>query len=496
MKSKLFGILFLIETAALLAVAFVSWYYHDPDRNAFLITAATTGLLGVILLIIGNRSRKSEFRQRDSFFVVSLSWVLMSAFGMIPFLLCGSLDAVGDAFFETMSGFTATGFTTLHVIDGQPHGILLWRSLTQWLGGLGIIVFTLAFVPSIAKGSRKMSMFAAEAPGISIEKLSPTMQGTARILWIIYIVLTVVCTLFYWMGPMDLFDAVCHSMTTIATGGFSTHNACMGYFQSRYLEYVGSFFMLISSLNFSIHYFFAMRRFDVVRKNEEMRAFVLSVVIMAALFFALFYLAPVIEGTTEQQIAAYPQGAQDKFCTSLFHVVNVFSSTGYQARYSNYDNWGILFLIPTVLMMIVGGCAGSTSGGIKMARVLVLFKFIKNEIRKLIHPTGIYSVKISDQSIGMETLSRVCVYMAFYLMIMVFSTIALSALGIPINDAMISIASCFSNFGIGSGATGPTACIGDLPAAAKWILSFVMLAGRLEIFTVLILFTRSFWKTN
>ncbi len=496
MKSKLFGILFLIETAAMMAAALVSWYYHDPDRDAFLITSATIGLLGIVLLIIGNRSRKSEFRQSDSFLVVSLAWVLMSAFGMMPFLLCGTIDNAADAFFETMSGFTATGFTTLHVIDGQPHGVLLWRSITQWLGGLGIIVFTLAFIPSVAKGSRKMSMFAAEAPGISIEKLSPTMQGTARILWIIYIFLTLTCMLFYWMGPMDLFDAVCHSMTTIATGGFSTHNACMGYFQSRYIEYVVSFFMLISSLNFSIHYFFVMRRFDVVRKNEEMRTFVLSVFITVALFFTLFYLAPNINGTTDQQIASYPKGANDTFCTSLFHVVNVFSSTGYQARFSNYDNWGVLFLMPTVLMMIIGGCAGSTSGGIKMARVLVLFKFIKNEIQKLIHPTGMYSVKISNQSIGVDTMSRVCVYMVFYLIIIVFSTIALSALGIPFDDAMISVVSCFGNFGIGSGVTGPTACIGDLPATAKWILSFVMLVGRLEIFTVLILFTRSFWKIN
>ncbi len=232
MKSKLFGVLLLIETAALLLTAAVAYHYQrvagETDMRYFLLTAALTGAVGLLLYSIGRSAKKKPLQIRDSFLVVALSWLLFSLFGMLPFLMYGAVDNVTDAFFETMSGFSTTGATILNNIDQLPHGILFWRCLMQWMGGLGVVVFTLAFIPSVAKGSKKMSLFAAEAPGLSVEKLAPTMGATSRLLWIIYIALTVLCAVAYALGPMNRFDAVCHAFTTIATGGFSTHQASIG----------------------------------------------------------------------------------------------------------------------------------------------------------------------------------------------------------------------------------------------------------------------------
>ena len=222
----------------------------------------------MVLYVVGKR-RNTGFDNDDTFAIVSLSWILFSLFGMLPFLLSGSIDNVTDAFFETISGFTTTGSTILKNVDEQTHSILFWRAIMQWLGGLGIVVFTLAFIPTVAKGSKKASLFAAEAPGMSIEKLSPSMHVTSRILWIIYILMTLLCAFMYSLGPMSLFDAVCHAFTTISTGGYSTHQDSIAYFQSNYVEYVAVAFMILSATNFSIFYFLVSGRWDLVKKNEE-----------------------------------------------------------------------------------------------------------------------------------------------------------------------------------------------------------------------------------
>ncbi len=384
MKSKLFGVLLLIEAAALLLTSAVALHYQrvvgETDARCFLLTAALTGAVGLLLYYIGNMSKRGTLQIRDTFMVVALSWVLFSLFGMLPFLMYGTVDNVTDAFFETMSGFSTTGATILNNIDSQPHGILFWRSITQWMGGLGVVVFTLAFLPSVAKGSKKVSLFAAEAPGLSVEKLAPTMGATSRLLWIIYIALTLLCAIMYYLGPMNKFDALCHAFTTIATGGFSTHQASIGYFQSNYIEYICVLFMLLSGINFAMYHFLFNRRFDVIRRNEELRWYLVAIVGFTLLFFMRFYFAPHFDLMTEEQLASHPHTRPDRLRTSLFHVVALLSNTGFQGSNYDYDTWGRLFLIPTVVLMIVGGCAGSTSGGIKMVRVIVLFKYIKKTI--------------------------------------------------------------------------------------------------------------------
>lgn len=500
MKSKLFGVLLLIEAAALLLTAAVALHYQrvagDGDARYFLLTAALTGAVGLFLYCIGRMGKPGRLQIRDTFMVVALSWVLFSLFGMLPFLMYGTVDNVTDAFFETMSGFTTTGATILSNIDQQPHGILFWRSLMQWMGGLGVVVFTLAFIPSVAKGSKKMSLFAAEAPGLSVEKLAPTMGATSRALWLIYIFLTFMCAVAYRIGPMNTFDAVCHALTTLATGGFSTHQASMGYFQSGYLEYVCVAFMFLSGVNFGMYYFMFSGRFKVVAKNEELRWYVILIIGGTLLFLGRFYFAPRFNIFTDEQLAAHPMNGADRLRTSLFHVVALLSNTGFQGQNYDYDTWGRLFIIPTVVLMIIGGCAGSTSGGIKVVRVLVLFKYIKKSIYELIHPSSVYTIKISDQPVEEMSVRRVVSFFSLFIILFMINLVLLTAVGMGIEEAGVSFLTCFSNYGPGTGITGPSGTFDNISNFAKWLLSFDMLVGRLEIFTILLLFTRSFWRAK
>ena len=500
MRSKLFGVLLLIETAALLLTAAVSFHYQrvagETDARCFLLTAALTGAVGMLLYNIGRSVKKRPLQIRDSFLVVALSWVLFSVFGMLPFLMYGTVDNVTDAFFETMSGFSTTGATILDNIDQQPHGILFWRSIMQWMGGLGVVVFTLAFIPSVAKGSKKVSLFAAEAPGLSVEKLAPTMGATSRLLWIIYIALTLLCAIAYVVGPMNRFDAICHAFTTIATGGFSTHQASIGYFQSNYIECVCIVFMLLSGINFAMYHFLFNGRFDIIKRNEELRWYLLAILFFTLLFIMRFFFAPRFDLMTDEQLASHPQTWWGRIRTSLFHVVALLSNTGFQGSNYDYDLWGRLFLIPTVVMMIVGGCAGSTSGGIKMVRVIVLFRYMKKTVYEMLHSSSVYNVKVSGQTVDELALKRVVSFFSLFIILFMGNVVALSAMGMSMEDGAISFLTCFSNYGPGSGITGPSGNFDAISNGAKWLLSFDMLVGRLEIFTILLLFTRSFWRTE
>ena len=500
MRSKLFGVLLLIETAALLLTAAVAFHYQrvagETDARCFLLTAALTGAVGMLLYNIGRSVKKRPLQIRDSFLVVALSWVLFSVFGMLPFLMYGSVDNVTDAFFETMSGFSTTGATILDNIDQQPHGILFWRSIMQWMGGLGVVVFTLAFIPSVAKGSKKVSLFAAEAPGLSVEKLAPTMGATSRLLWIIYIALTLLCAIAYVVGPMNRFDAICHAFTTIATGGFSTHQASIGYFQSNYIECVCIVFMLLSGINFAMYHFLFNGRFDIIKRNEELRWYLLAILFFTLLFIMRFFFAPRFDLMTDEQLASHPQTWWGRIRTSLFHVVALLSNTGFQGSNYDYDLWGRLFLIPTVVMMIVGGCAGSTSGGIKMVRVIVLFRYMKKTVYEMLHSSSVYNVKVSGQTVDELALKRVVSFFSLFIILFMGNVVALSAMGMSMEDGAISFLTCFSNYGPGSGITGPSGNFDAISNGAKWLLSFDMLVGRLEIFTILLLFTRSFWRTE
>ena len=497
MRPKIFGILLLLESFAMLVTAAIAGYYNshynETDLSSFLISAAATGVTGAVLFFLGHRMKSKQLTMRDAPLVVTISWMLFSSFGTLPFLISGAIGNVTDAFFETMSGFSTTGATILNDIDKQPHGILFWRSLLQWFGGLGIVMFSLAFLPSLSKNKRKTALFAAEATGVNVEKLSPTTQGTARVLWIIYMMLTALCALAYWLGPMNFFDAVCHALTTIATGGFSTHQASIGYFNSPYIESICTVFMIMAGINFSLYYFFSVRNFGVVRKNEELRWYLIMILGFVALYIVLFYVSPA-DSTQSEQLLARPKGVVDTVRSSFFHVAALLSNTGFQAAKYDYDAWGVAFVVPTVVLMIIGGCAGSTSGGVKIVRVMIMAKYILNSVREFIHPMGVYSIKVSGKTIDEAAMRRVTSFFALLLLFFMLNVIALTAFGMTFRDASVAFLSCFSNFGPGSGLTGPSTTYAAVPTVAKWILCFDMLVGRLEIFTVMVLFTKSFWK--
>jgi trk system potassium uptake protein TrkH len=406
---------------------------------------------------------------------------------MLPFLLNGTVSTVTDAFFEAMSGFTTTGSTLLNNIDEQPHGILFWRSIMQWLGGLGIIVLFLAIMPALNRSSNKVMMFSAEMSGIGVKKLHPKMMMTARKLLGIYIILTILCGFMYWLGPMNTFDAICHAMTTMSSGGFSTHQASISYFNSSYIEYVASVFMFASGINFSLYYFLFTGQGKLFRENEELRWYLGAVILLTSIFIALFYFAPRLDTVLTQE-HSYPEGFENRFRTSLFHVTSIITSTCFQATNFDYDLWGGLFLIPTFIMMASGACAGSTSGGIKIIREVISIKSINNIFRRLLHPNALFSVKVSNEVIDDDKTRRVVNFLIIFMLLYVLGVLLFIISGSNLEESMFNCISALGNSGPGIGSTGPSASFSELSDMGKWTMSFLMLIGRLEIYTVLVTF--------
>ena len=507
MKAKIYGVFILVEAFFMFVASMVALYYnvHYGEKDVVSLLSATmiTGIFGFILLSAGReRARRGDDRikeinnltMKDSFILVTVAWVLFAVFGMLPFIFTGSIDNVADAFFESMSGFTTTGATIMNNIDSQPHGILFWRSVTQWLGGLGIIVLFLAIIPALNKKSNKTTLYAAEMSGLSVKKLHPKMAVTARHLWLIYTFLTICCMLVYWAGPMNLYDAVCHALTTMSSGGFSTHQASIGYYNSDYIEYTCSIFMIFSGVNFSLYYFLLRGDFKNVAKNEELRWFLIVVVIMVAIVTALFYYAPNVSKIATDT-SAYPEPTfENRFRAALFHVVTIISSTGFQGSYYDYTLWGGMFLFPTLLLMLSGSCAGSTSGGIKIIRWMVCLKSIRITIKQFLHPSAVFTVKISREVVSNDILLRTLNFLFFYVIICIVSVMVLSISGCDFEESIFNTITSLSNMGPGYRSTGPATTFSELSVMAKWVMSFLMLIGRLEIYTVLLIFSPAFWN--
>lgn len=484
----------------MLVTSLVALYYFykcgDGDVLALTVSTIITAISGFILISAGRKSGKTRqeidnFEVKDSFLIVTLTWIVFAVFGMLPFLLNGTIDNVTDAFFEAMSGFTTTGATVLNNIDEQPHGILFWRSLMQWLGGLGIIVLFLAVMPSLNRSSNKVMMFSAEMSGIGVKKLHPKMMMTARKLLGIYIILTILCGFMYWMGPMNTFDAICHALTTMSSGGFSTHQASISHFNSPYIEYVASVFMFASGINFSLYYFLFTGQGKLFRENEELRWYIGTVVLMMSIFIALFYFAPRLN-TILTQVDSYPQGFENRFRTALFHVTSIITSTCFQATNYDYDLWGGLFLIPTFIMMASGACAGSTSGGIKIIREVISIKSINNIFRRLLHPNALFSVKVSNEVIDDDKTRRVVNFLIIFILLYVLGVLLFLVSGSNLQESMFNCISALGNSGPGTGRTGPSASFSELSDMGKWTMSILMLIGRLEIYTVLVTFLALF----
>lgn len=486
MKKSILGILLQMEGLMLTMALGVSLAYAEDDALALLTSALLAFAMGGTLKLAGRRSGGS-LNRADSFLLVALCWILFSVVGMLPFLLHLRLP-LADAFFEAMSGFSTTGATIFTDIDALPHALRFWRCITQWIGGLGIIVFSFALLPVYEM--KNSNVYSAEVSGLQLDRLRPKIGATARRTLSIYLLFTLCCFVLYWLGPMDAYDAVCHGMTTVATGGFSTHTASIGYFQSAYVEYVCSAFMLLASINFSLYYYLSIRRWQVFACNGEMHTF-LGIVAVATMLFAVMFWA--------QQPAELAGGVSLSQCetwlrSALFHVSTIISTSGFAAEHADYVAWGAPFWVPTLALITIGGCAGSTSGGVKVLRVLICVKSTLGEFVKLLHPRVVKSVKTSGQTVSPDHVQRTFAFVCIFLALVAAGTFVLTLLGHDTETSLGSSLTMMSNVGPGMGTTGPAANFAHIHPLGKWTMSLLMLVGRLEIFTVLFLLMPQFWK--
>jgi trk system potassium uptake protein TrkH len=472
------GFLVLVETMMLLCSAGVSFFFGEDDLKAFIITAVITWLVGTGLLFAGKKAVK-EFGRRDRIIIVSTSWIVVSIFGLLPFYISGYIPSITNAFFETMSGFTSTGSTILDDMEALPHGLLFWRSLTQWIGGLGIVFFTIAVLPIFGIGG--LQLFAAEASGMSYDKVFPRIGITAKWIWSIYLGLTGIVAGLLLLGGMDVFDSICHSFTTAATGGYSTKQASIAYYHSPYIEGVISVFSILSGINFSLLLLFANGKFKRFFQDAELKWYLTSIVI---------FIIVVTIGLNHTTAL----GIKESFRLAFFQVSSIHTSTGFST--SDYTTWEPVLWGMLVALMIIGGCAGSTTVGLKCIRMLILAKVSGNEFKRIIHPNAVLPVKVNKQVVSPNVMSGVLSFLFIYLMIIVLGTLFMMALGIDFTEAIGAVISSIGNTGSGIGLTGPAHSWNFLPDSGKWFLSFLMLIGRLELFTILILFTPNFWERN
>ncbi len=432
---------------------------------------------------------RNELRVREGFAVVTFSWVVLSLLGALPFVLGGVLDNYTDAFFETMSGFTTTGATILGgantpAIEALPHAFLFWRSLTHWLGGMGIIVLTLAILPLLGVGG--MQLFKAEAPGPSADKLTPRVKETAKRLWMIYVGFTVLEVALLWPA-MGGFDAVNHAFATMATGGFSTENGSVGQYGSAYIEWVITVFMFLAGVNFALYYRLLRGKAGSALKDEELWFYAAIMVVATGLVtYSLYRPSGGAEG--ELVYASFADAVR----YAAFNVVALVTTTGFGS--ADYEAWPALAVGIVFLLFFVGGMAGSTGGGVKVVRHLLLYKNSYREIKRLIHPQAILPLRLNGEVVPQEVLRNVLTFLVFYIALVAVGILAMVLLGQDILTAVGASISCVGNVGPGFGTLGPTETYAHIPALGKWILSFLMMAGRLEILTVLVLFMPTYWR--
>jgi len=473
---KVIGFLLVIEGFFMLGSLPFSIYYGESEGFAILYSALITIGTGAILGISTRKHPKSIGR-KEGYVIVAITWIIISLFGTLPFLFSGAISNFTDAFFETMSGFTTTGATILTDIESLPKSILFWRSMTHWIGGMGIIVFTVAILPILGIGG--MQLYSAEMPGVTKDKLHPRITETAKRLWAIYLILTVLETILLLLGGMNLFDALCHTFGTVATGGFSTHNASIATF-SPYIQYVIIFFMILAGTNFTLHYFAMHGQLRKVWQSEEFRYFILA--ILTGSIIISLVLAFGQEGVA----------IESAFRTAFFQVTSIITTTGYIT--DNYLNWPHMIWFLIVLMMFIGGMAGSTGGGIKVVRQLLLLKNSLLELKRLIHPQAIIPVRMNGKVVSQDIIFKVMAFFLIYIIIFIFGSTVMALIGLDAPTAIGATAATIGNIGPGLGNVGPVDNYAFIPGVGKWFLSFLMLLGRLELFTVLILFSPVFWK--
>lgn len=471
---KTLGRLLIIEAAFMLVPLGVSIYYQESDLKAFLMTIIITALAGVLLNLI--KTKKGFIRYREGFMIVGIGWLLVSIFGAIPFLLSGTVDTFVDALFESISGFTTTGATIISNVEILPHGMLFWRSFTHWLGGMGILVFTLALLP--AMGLSSLSILKAESPGPTPGKLVPKIAKTARLLYIIYFIFTFLQIILLKISGMSFFDSVTNAFATMGTGGFSTKNASIGAYNNPLYEWIIIIFMFLAGINFSLYYDLLIGKFKTLFRDKEFQ-FYSGVVLVSILLITLN-----ITGSLKNLFLSFRQAA--------FQVLTIVTTTGFATL--DYGIWPAFSKMILFILMFFGGSAGSTSGGIKHIRIIIVLKYIKREFYKLIHPHSVMSIRIGSQTIEEDTVQNVIAFVLIYILIFIVFSLILLTQGMDLISSTSAVAATLGNIGPGFAMVGPAMNYGNLTSFTKILLSFAMILGRLEIYTVLVLLTPFFWR--
>lgn len=472
----------IIISGALMSLSIpISLYYNTDDLFSLIISSAITLFAGLFLKLSTRSHKNDEVKKRDGYLIVALGWISMTLFGSLPYVISGSIPNYSDAFFETISGLTTTGATILEDIEAMPKGILFWRSMTQWIGGMGIIVLTIAILPLLGVGG--MELFASEAPGPTKDKIHPRIKETAKRLWIIYFSLTALQCILLMFAGMDFYDAINHSLTTMSTGGFSTKQASIAHFDTPIIQYIIIVFMFIAGTNFTLLYFGVKLKFKKFWVNDEFKWYLGAVGALTTVIVGALYLDHLNQGSFEENFRAV-----------LFQVVSIITTTGYAT--TDFTTWGSFITFIFFLLLFTGASAGSTSGGMKLVRIVLLMKNGFLEFKRRLHPNAIVPVTLNRQSVSPKIIYNLLAFVFFYLFMFVIGSIVMTFLGVDFMEALSAVATSIGNVGPGIGKLGPSHTFYHLPDTAKWVLAFLMLLGRLELFTIAILFTPYFWRRN
>ena len=464
-----------VEAALLILPLLVALSYGEiVAAVAFLITIAIAFAFGTLL--IRKKPRSHVIYAREGFLIVAFSWIILSVIGALPFMISGEIPNFIDAFFETVSGFTTTGSSILTNVEALSHGMLFWRSFTHWVGGMGVLVFALAVLP--LADDRSIHILRAEAPGPSVDKLMPRMKDTAKVLYLIYLVMTIVLVFLLRIGGMPLFDSILHAFATAGTGGFGIKCASVGYYNSAYIDWVITIFMALFGVNFNLYYFMLLRRWKDAFCTSELIA-----------YFGIIFTSVTLISIN---IRGYFDSIAETVRYAAFQVSTIITTTGFAT--ADFNLWPSFSKIILVLLMFVGACAGSTGGGIKISRLLLMGKMVKKETRRMIHPRAVCLVKMNGKVVSEDTLSGVTAYMVAYLAIMCGSVLLLSLDGFDLESTTTAMIACLNNIGPGLGIVGPAGSFSNFSVLSKLVLSFDMLFGRLEIFPMLMIFSPAVWN--
>lgn len=479
---RVLGSLLYGEAVTMLICMVVALCYQEDDILLFASSAIITVFAGAVLKFWG-RKAENRLSRRDAYLLVSLVWIIYSLFATLPFLLGGYLHSFTDAYFEAMSGFTTTGATIIDDVEVLPHGILTWRSLTQWVGGLGIVFTVIALIPSVAGGSGSIRVFGAESTGPIKTKLQPKLSTSVRFIWLVYLALSVACFLSYKVFGMDWFDAANFTMSSVATGGFSTYNDSTEYFHSPSLEYVTTFFCFLSGTNFTLLYLTIFKRkWKSMFKDSEFRFYIIIVLLATAFIMC-------------ELIFRNHYALEHAFRSAIFQVVSFITTTG--LFNDNAGIWPHVTWVVLAVCMFFGACSGSTTGGLKCVRCVMILKVLKNELMQRLHPNAVLPLKISGTNIPDKQRVSLLAFVTAYLLLFFIFAFVIIASGVDNTNAITICLSCLSNVGPTLGTEiGPTMSWSQLPAFIKWFCSFMMLVGRLEIFTVIVVLTPEFWRKN